>query len=94
MILSKPARKRKYQIIWELIKKDGKCTLQVHPALQSRVKKAIKKEKETDLAFKILNDHDYFYLRMKNPVGVDGKVMKDRLECILKQRLGLEGVVR
>lgn len=93
MKLQIPARKRKYQIIWERIKKDGKCTIEVHPALQARVKKAIKMEKYKDLGFKCLNDHDYFFLKMKHPV-VNGVEVKERLECVLKQHFGLEGVVR
>lgn len=88
-----PAKQqRKYQVIWMRIKKYGHCTIEVHPALQPRVKKAVSKEKNQDAGFKLLNDHDHFYLLVTNPV-INGVIQLSKLKFTLKQSLGLEGVV-
>jgi hypothetical protein len=80
---------RKYEAVWNRIR-DGKkhsCTLaDVHPAFLKRVKKAVSKEKDADKGFKLLNDHDHFYLEFD--YNRDTQVLIIRL----KQSLGLEGV--
>ena len=80
-----------YAVIWQKIKQHGSCTVEVHPSLQTRVKKAVSKRKLQDTGFKLLNDHDHFYLRITHPV-INGAVIKDRLKFTLKQTLGLDGV--
>lgn len=81
---------RLYEPVWERIKKYAKeskaVTLEVEPGLVARVKKAVIKEKHIDLGFKILNDHDNFFLEI-----VYEKTTK-RLRFKLKQTLGLEGI--
>lgn len=85
--------KRKYQEIWEKIKLKEKATLKVSKGFVARVKKAVMKEKYNDLGFKVLNDHDHFYLKI-----VEEKIPGNQTEVIvkffLKQSLGLEGVKR
>lgn len=85
---------RKYQQIWELCKKAPKheCTIEVHPAMCERVKKAVIKEKHNDVGFKLINDHDYFYLKIDKTVKVMGKITIMKFK--LKQRIGVEGVKR
>lgn len=78
--------KRKYEPIWEMVKTVRSCTAKVEPFLVARVKKAIIKEKSRDLAFKMLNDHDTFFLEF----SYDGQ--KKQLKTMLKQTLGLQGV--
>jgi len=90
-----PAAKptRLYQEIWDNVKKNGTCTVEVLPCFQARVKKAVFKEKNNDLGFKVLNHHDHFYLKVDNPV-VNGKTYTGRLKFTLKQSLGLQGAVK
>lgn len=77
---------RQYQEIWERLKRDKKVTLSVHPQLVRRVKKAVMKEKEKDLGFKVLNDHDFFRLEIEYFPELE------KLKFILKQKFGIEGV--
>lgn len=85
--------KRKYQPVWERIvslarstASDKRVYLSVVPQLESRVRRGVIKEKNTDAGFKVMNDHDYFFL----------KICYDREKKVmtfeLKQRLGLEGI--
>lgn len=78
-----------YQEIWERVRdsKRNEAKLEVkHPAFLPRIKKAIIKEKHMDLGFKVLNDHDNFFLVfMYNP-------SEKKLTVKLCQTLGLEGV--
>lgn len=83
---------RKYQEIWNRVKKNGHCVIEVKPIFWARVKKAIIKEKNADAAFKLLNDHDSFSLRFEFFADKDG-VVRDKKKIILKQRLGFEGRV-
>lgn len=81
-------RKRRYQEIWERVRDSKKnfVRLQVEPILLARVKKAIIKEKHLDLGFKVLNDHDHFFLVFSYDAA------KKVLSVKLDQTLGLEGV--
>lgn len=81
-------KKRQYQEIWERIRdsKKNSVRLQVEPILVPRVKKAIIKEKHLDLGFKVLNDHDHFFLVFS--YDREKKVLSVKLD----QTLGLEGV--
>lgn len=82
---------RKYAAIWQKIKTTGRCTVESHPAYFARVRKAVIKEKNMDLGFKVLNDHDRFFLKIE--MMPDKKdAMKSKIRFILKQQLGLEGV--
>ena len=47
---------RKYQPIWERLKKRDRVVLEVEPWLARRVKKAVIKEKDSDIPFKIMNE--------------------------------------
>lgn len=80
---------RQYQPIWEAIKKRGKATLEVHPALFERVKKAVIKEKWRDLGFKLINDHDTFFLTFSFTLN-EKNPQKSRMVIELKQTLGIE----
>lgn len=77
---------RKYQVIWEKIKKDKHCTVVAPAIVHARILKAVIKEKYMDSAFKLCNDHDYFYLH------TDSNRKENKIVFTLKQRLGLEGV--
>lgn len=80
---------RMYQEIWERVKKNKKNEVKlgdVHPLLVKRVKKAIIKEKHMDLGFKVMNDHDHFFLRFSYDVA------KRILTVKLDQTYGLEGI--
>lgn len=82
--------KRKYSVIWERIKVKGNCTVEVHPVIVARVKKAVIKEKNNDVGFKLLNDHDHFFLRITVEETSNKAVSK--IKFVLKQSLGLEGI--
>jgi hypothetical protein len=47
---------RKYEAIWEELKRAGRCEIRAHPKMQPRVKKAVIKEKYNDIAYKVLLD--------------------------------------
>lgn len=79
-------RKRKYQDIWELVKRKKKATIECHPIMFPTVRKGVIKEKFNDIGFKVLNDHDKFSLE----ISYDRE--KQRAVFTLKQMLGLEGV--
>lgn len=78
---------RKYQPIWDRIKQNGSCTVEVEPFILARVKKAIIKEKNKDVGFKVLNTHDNFFLEFEYDKE------KKRLKTTLKQTIGLQGAV-
>lgn len=78
---------RKYEGIWHKLKHEYKCTLQVHKLIVARVVKAVIKEKDKDLAFKMANDKDKLYLAIKRIELADKKHV--RIEFRLKQRYGL-----
>jgi hypothetical protein len=44
---------RKYQAIWVKLKQEGVCRLTAHPSLHKRIKKAVSKEKCSDVAYKL-----------------------------------------
>jgi hypothetical protein len=85
--MTKSPKLRKYQIIWQTIKKEGSCTIEVQPCFQAFVKKAVMKEKYKDDGFKLLNHHDHFYLKVSSPAP-------DRLTFTLKQSIGLAGIIQ
>lgn len=62
-----PRPDRMYKVVWDRIKanKNNTVTLEVEPVLVARVKKAVIKEKNMDLAFKVMNDHDNFSLKIE-----------------------------
>lgn len=45
---------RKYQAIWEQVKATGRAQVKAAPALHGRIIKAVRKEKSSDLAFRLL----------------------------------------
>lgn len=77
----------RYTPIWRHIKDHGRCTISCHPLLFARLTKAVIKRKHLDSVFSLLNDHDDLRLVIhRNPDA-------HRITFILKQRLGIEGVV-
>lgn len=75
---------RKYEQIWQQIKKRDKCVVQiVHPALVERVKKGVIKEKDRDLGFKVMNDVEPFRLE----IAYDRETQQ--MSFKLTQRLGM-----
>ena len=46
---------RKYEPIWTQIKTLGYCKISAHKAHHARIKKAIRKEKDQDLGYKMEN---------------------------------------
>lgn len=79
--------KRKYQPIWEKIKQERVCHVSVHPLLFARLVKAVVKEKDKDLAFKVANDLDDCYLEILRDVE------KQIITFKLKQRVGIADIV-
>lgn len=75
---------RKYQPIWEKIKIQGSCSIRVLPVGAKTTKKGVQKEKEKDRAFKLLNEHDHFYLR----IDYDSETCV--MKFTLKQTAGIE----
>lgn len=49
---------RQYEPIWQDIKDKGKAALTADPRLHARIKKAVIKEKDNDLGFKLLASED------------------------------------
>lgn len=45
--------KRKYQDIWERLKRDGRVKVEVHPYYVRRMKRMVSKEKDLDKGFAI-----------------------------------------
>lgn len=81
---------RKYEPIWNNIKKDGSCNVQVHKLISGRTVKAVIKEKNQDLAFKMANDRDKLFLSIRRIKLADNKHI--RIEFKLKQTYGLVDV--
>lgn len=44
---------RQYSPIWEQIKRDGYCEVAAHRAHHPRIRKALRKEKDLDLGYKL-----------------------------------------
>lgn len=78
--------KRKYQELWERIKRNNRVAVECHPMFLQTVKKGVIKEKFNDKGFKVLNDHDRFSLE----ISYDRE--RQKLVFMLRQTLGLEGV--
>jgi hypothetical protein len=55
---SKQFKPRKYEIIWRSLKINRNVKVKTHPALFERVRKAVKKERDKDIAFAIANAED------------------------------------
>lgn len=81
---------RKYQGIWERLKERNSCTVEVHRLIVARVVKAVIKEKNNDVAFKMANPLDKLYLSIRRIKLADGR--NYRIEFKLKQRYGLDDV--
>lgn len=81
---------RKYQPLWDKLKnsKDHKCIVEVHRLITSRVVKAVIKEKDQDLAFKMANEKNPVRLVKKIIPLADGKHV--RIEFQLKATYGLD----
>lgn len=79
---------RKYQEIWERLKKKDTVTLKVHDVGQlRRIKKAVQKEKYSDFGFKVCNDFDKWTLVSNWNETTSVLVLK------LNQKFGLEDKV-
>lgn len=77
---------RKYQEIWERIKRKGACSIECHPKMVNRVKKAVIKEKTNDNGFKVINDNDSYRLNILiEPLDAT----KSRIEFRLRAKFGL-----
>lgn len=45
---------RKYAQVWEQIKNEGMCEISAHKVYHRRIKKALRKEKDQDLLYKMI----------------------------------------
>jgi hypothetical protein len=84
---------RKYQPLWDRLKDSSKghrCTVQVHKFLISRVIKAVIKEKNMDLAFKMANEKNPARLVKRIIALADNKHV--RIEFELKCTHGLADI--
>lgn len=82
---------RKYQQIWLKLKNSNNnvCTVEVHRLIVARVCKAVIKEKDMDVAFKMANEHNPVRLAIKRVPLADKKHV--RIEFQLKSR-GLDNI--
>lgn len=80
----KQREQRKYQAIWERIKRRDLCEIMIsHPRDVARVKKAVIKEKNSDVGFKVVNELDPHRLH----ISYDPEVGK--MTFVLKQMYGI-----
>lgn len=79
---------RKYQPLWDRLKEsvEHKCTVQVHRLIVARVVKAVIKEKDMDVAFKMANE--------RNPVRLVKRVLElaDKKHCRIEFQLVSRGL--
>lgn len=68
----------RYQPIWDQLKAEGKCCIVAHTCLHKRIKKAVIKRKDEDLAFKLLLSEQYKYARLS--VSISGNSISFKLE--------------
>lgn len=64
---------RQYEAVWIKIKLEGSATIRVTPAFEKTVRKAVKKEKWMDIAWKVIHDDDDYFL----------EISYDREKCIM-----------
>ena len=83
---------RKYEPVWTALKHSQVVTLEVHPKLLPRVKKAIIKEKNIDLGFKVMNELENLFLKF-TVIEIPDVQNKVHLKVELKQSLGIVGIV-
>lgn len=55
---------RMYQSIWEQVKTNGKCVVKAYPQTHFRLKKAVIKEKDMDITFKVENEEKKHRLKI------------------------------
>lgn len=77
---------RKYQAIWLKLKKNLEVEIECHPVIWKRVKRGVSKEKDEDLAFKVMNDTDSLFLK------IEYNEKTHRGKFLLKQRIGIDNV--
>lgn len=79
---------RKYQAIWQRLKNSSTlaCTVEVHRLIVARVVKAVIKEKDMDVAFKLANEKSPLRLTVERIPLADKRHV--RIEFKLKQRYG------
>lgn len=80
-----------YKQAWEQLKKHQVLTLVAPVQFHARIRKAITKQKYQDTAFKLSNDHDYFWIDVVIEKDAKGKAT-GKLTFHLRQRLGFVGV--
>lgn len=73
------ADKRQYEPIWEQIKRDGFCDVATHRAWHARVKKAVTKEKNMDLGYKLECSERYPPVVAILITTRDGSILRFRL---------------
>jgi hypothetical protein len=63
---------RLYYPVWERLKREGECECLIkHPALVNRVRRGIIKEKDEDIAFKLMNEGKFkLYIEYNKNFGV------------------------
>lgn len=62
---------RKYQPIWEQIKKEGTATVRVGVPMHARIIKAVRKEKDMDYGFKLLKAEEYKKFKLMDSIEGD-----------------------
>lgn len=83
---------RKYKPLWDKLRSSAthKCTVEVHRLIVARVVKAVIKEKDQDLGFKIANEKNPVRLAVRRLMLADKKHV--RVEFELKPRYGLADI--
>lgn len=79
-----------YLPIWNRIKQNGVCVIEVPTVVAARVKKGVIRTKDKDKGFKVLNEYDKGYLEIKVECAGTGIT---RIYFTMKQRIGLEPLV-
>lgn len=67
---------RKYEPIWIAIKREGFCEISAHKAYHRRIRKAIRKEKDQDLGYKLSNSEQWPPVVAVVTTSVTGSVIR------------------
>lgn len=77
---------RTYKPLWDRVKKREVVTVECHPLLVERVRKAVIQEKWRDDGFKLLNESERIYLQFTYDKD------KQHLTVLIKTRFGLDRI--
>ena len=88
---TKPRAPRKYEPLWEKIKREETATIECHYGAVKTIKTALINEKCQDTGFQLLNEDENWFLEFSVEVIKDAP-FKRRMTIILKTKLGLSSL--